>query len=283
MGEGANRLVGSSGRGFNARNAHIKDSAEAMGAQYFNAKTNSVTVAGIIVAGCGNLKDDLVNSPFLNGRVKAEIKGVVEVSYGGTSGFHEAVKKSSKILCLDALESETKLVDSVMAKMLSDPNTVGYGFEQTFSAIQAGLVHTVILSWKSKISSKKSGKSEGVFDDSDKLIRRHCVSIIRKSTQELVTAKCHFTEDECRQTGKKFLAEIDEKTDNFTVKIEPTKKFLRHLCDANGVKLELIGMHSPETCRFAAAFGCVSLFHYSYDLGQDNGEDEDDEWLSDSA
>ena len=59
--------------------------------------TPSVSVSGLVLAGSAHFKDKVAESSLLDGRLKRVIMMTVDVSYGGLSGFNQAIDLSAEV------------------------------------------------------------------------------------------------------------------------------------------------------------------------------------------
>lgn len=59
---------------------------------------DKVNVAGIILAGSADFKNDLNQSDMFDQRLQSKVIKVVDVSYGGENGFNQAIELASETL-----------------------------------------------------------------------------------------------------------------------------------------------------------------------------------------
>jgi len=78
------------------RLTYVKRVAEEMVRVFIS--NDKATVAGIIMAGSAEFKNDIQNSGFIDQRLEALILATVDVSYGGENGFNQAIELSSDTL-----------------------------------------------------------------------------------------------------------------------------------------------------------------------------------------
>ena len=59
---------------------------------------DKVNVAGIVLAGSADFKNDLAQSDIFDPRLVAKVLSTVDVSYGGENGFNQAIELSAECL-----------------------------------------------------------------------------------------------------------------------------------------------------------------------------------------
>lgn len=57
-------------------------------------KDDRATVSGIIIAGVAELKDALNKQDILDPRLHSLVLGIVDIAYGGTMGFTQAIQNT---------------------------------------------------------------------------------------------------------------------------------------------------------------------------------------------
>lgn len=55
-----------------------------------------VNVAGLVLAGSADFKNDLALSDMFDQRLQAKVLKIVDVSYGGDNGFNQAIELASE-------------------------------------------------------------------------------------------------------------------------------------------------------------------------------------------
>ncbi|KAJ2448845.1 translation termination factor eRF1 [Coemansia sp. RSA 2424] len=109
---------------------------------------NKVTVAGIILAGSAELKNDLRDSDLFDPRLRAKVIKIVDVSYGGVNGFDQAISLAQECLADVRLVQETKLIEKFFEEIALDTGKFVYGILDTLKALDMGAVETLIV-WES--------------------------------------------------------------------------------------------------------------------------------------
>ncbi|KAK3070817.1 translation termination factor eRF1 [Teratosphaeriaceae sp. CCFEE 6253] len=111
-----------------------------------NFVTNDkVNVAGIILAGSADFKNDLNQSDLFDNRLQVKVIKVVDVSYGGENGFNQAIELSSETLSNVKFIQEKRLINKYFDEISQDSGKVCYGIEDTLKALDAGAAETLIV------------------------------------------------------------------------------------------------------------------------------------------
>ncbi|KAF9588348.1 hypothetical protein IFM89_008778 [Coptis chinensis] len=76
---------------------YVRKTAELATQFLVNVYTSQPNVSGLILAGSGDFKTQLIQSDMLHPRLQAKILNVVDVSYGGEDGFNQAIDLSAEI------------------------------------------------------------------------------------------------------------------------------------------------------------------------------------------
>jgi peptide chain release factor subunit 1 len=107
---------------------------------------DKVPVEGIIVAGNAELKNDLMNTPMLDPRVKNKIiPPVLDVGYGGYQGFKHAIALSKDTLGNQKFLQEKKLLEDYFEHIARDTGLITFAVRDTIAALEAGAVEYLIL------------------------------------------------------------------------------------------------------------------------------------------
>ncbi len=214
----------------------MKKCAEKVNSYFWDAGKCRVAVdGGLIMAGSGPLKYELLESPFLNDRlrgpggfIKKGKEGAVVTAYGGRLGFFEAVEKSSSLLSTDFLNEESSTIETLLEKINVKPSSVALGLPETIKAIQWGFAKTVILSPSTFPYLIFLGKQ----------------------------LKWVRLESEISAAKQEMLRKSNDSSEKIVV--ERTKQYFRKLCGENKVPLRVVGVHSPATQLFSSGFGGAS-------------------------
>ncbi|ETN40047.1 eukaryotic peptide chain release factor subunit 1 [Cyphellophora europaea CBS 101466] len=106
---------------------------------------DKVNVAGIILAGSADFKNDLNQSDMFDNRLQAKVIKVVDVSYGGENGFNQAIDLAAETLSNVKFIQEKKLISRYFEEISQDSGRVCYGVEDTLKALDLGACETLIV------------------------------------------------------------------------------------------------------------------------------------------
>jgi peptide chain release factor subunit 1 len=128
------------------RHNYVRKCAE-MAVQFF-ITDNKCNVAGLVLAGSADFKQDLLQSELFDPRlVKAVIK-TVDVSYGMDPGFNQAIELSAESLSNVKLIQEKKLLQKYFDEISQDTGKYCFMVNDTLHALELSAVETVIV-WES--------------------------------------------------------------------------------------------------------------------------------------
>jgi len=102
--------------------------------QFFitNDKPN---VSHIILAGSADFKSELSTSDLLDQRLQAIVIKVVDVAYGGESGFNQAIELSQDCLSNVKFIREKKVIDQFFEEIAQDSGKYVFGVEETIKSM----------------------------------------------------------------------------------------------------------------------------------------------------
>jgi peptide chain release factor subunit 1 len=81
-------------------------------------------------------------------RLQAKILNVVDVSYGGETGFNQAIELSAEILSNVKFIQEKRLIGKYFEEISQDTGKYVFGVDDTLKALEMGAVETLIV-WES--------------------------------------------------------------------------------------------------------------------------------------
>ncbi|RDA86727.1 hypothetical protein CP532_4213, partial [Ophiocordyceps camponoti-leonardi (nom. inval.)] len=215
---------------------------------------DKVNVAGIILAGSADFKNDLNASDMFDNRLQAKVIKVVDVSYGGENGFNQAIELSSETLGNVKFIQEKKLIGKYFEEISQDTGKVCYGIDDTLKALELGAVETLIVFENLEItrwSLKDSGGSEIILHTTKQQEQGNRDNFLDKQTgQEMEIA-----------SQESFLEWIAENYRNF------------------GTALEFVSDRSTEGNQFVKGFGGIGgILRYKVNFEQLTDLDDDDEY-----
>ena len=124
------------------RHNYIRKCAEAAVAHFISS--DRPNVCGLVLAGSASLKTELAGSDLFDLRLKKIVVATVDVSYGGTNGFNQAIELAAEALGDVKLLEEKKLLSEYYGVIARDGN-VCFGVADTMLALQMGAVGKLIV------------------------------------------------------------------------------------------------------------------------------------------
>lgn len=215
-----------------------------------NDKAN---VAGIVLAGSADFKNDLNQSDLFDGRLQVKVIKIVDVSYGGENGFNQAIELASETLGNVKFIQEKKLIGKYFEEISQDTGRVCYGVEDTLKALELGAAETLIVYENLDISRwlLKGSSGDEVTLHTNKL---------QESNREQFQDKETGQEMEVVEQGS-FLEWLAENYKNF------------------GANLEFVSDKSSEGNQFVKGFGGIgAILRYKVNFEQLADYESDDEF-----
>lgn len=232
------------------RHNYVRKVAEIAVQQFVD--DDKVNVAGIVLAGSADFKNDLNQSDLFDQRLQAKVIKVVDVSYGGENGFNQAIDLSAETLGNVKFIQEKKLINLYFDEIAQDTGKVCYGIDDSLKALEAGAAETLIVFENLDITRWELKTSGGT-------------AMIHHLTKEQEKDRTLFMDKETGQEMEiinqmPFLEWLAENYQNF------------------GATLEFVSDRSSEGNQFVMGFGGIgAILRYKLNFEQLNAEDEDDE------
>jgi len=127
------------------RHNYLRKVAE-LATQYFiNPATNQPNIVGLILAGSADFKNELGKSEMFDPRLQAKVVKMIDVSYGGDSGFNQAIEMSAEVLSDVKFVQEKKLIGKYFEEISQDTGKYVLGVEDTMTALEMGAVEILIV------------------------------------------------------------------------------------------------------------------------------------------
>jgi len=120
----------------------ISEVAEMALLHFIDSNTTLPNVAGLVVGGCADLKNELVEA--LDQRLAKIVACVVDVQYGGQAGFQQAIKLTEDRLSDMKFVREQKAVSKLFEYIAKDGKYC-IGFQDTMYALEAGTVDSLLV------------------------------------------------------------------------------------------------------------------------------------------
>jgi len=221
-----------------ARHNYLRKVAE-YATQYF-ITDNKCNVKGIIIGGSADFKTELSKSDLFDGRLQEKVLQIVDVAYGGSAGFNQAINLSMECLGNIRFVEEKKLILQFFTEIQMDTGKTCFMIQDTMKALEMGAVETLIV-WEQYPDECKIIKNRETKDE---------ILLLPKET--LDESKFDFVED---------IPFIDWIANNY-------KNF--------GCKLEFITDYSHEGSQFCKGFsGVGGLLRWKVDFEEYQPENEE--------
>jgi peptide chain release factor subunit 1 len=106
---------------------------------------NKCNVAGIVLAGSAEFKNDLLVSDLFDPRLSKMVIRTVDVSYGMDPGFNQAIELSAESLANVKLVQEKKLLQKYFDEISLDTGKYCFMVADTLRALELSAVATIIV------------------------------------------------------------------------------------------------------------------------------------------
>lgn len=217
---------------------------------------DKVNVAGLILAGSADFKNDLNQSDMFDNRLQSKVIKVVDVSYGGENGFNQAIELAAETLSNVKFIQEKALIGKYFDEISVDSGKVCYGIEDTLKAMEASACETLIVYENLDITRwvlKASNGSEVILHTNKG----------QEANREMFTDKESGQEMELVDQGS-FLEWLAESYKDF------------------GATLEFVSDRSSEGNQFVKGFGGIgAMLRYKLNFEQLAEFDSEDEFYDD--
>lgn len=234
-----------------ARHNYLRKVAE-FATQFF-ISDNKCNVKGLILGGSADFKTELSKSDLFDARLQEKVLQIVDIAYGGSAGFNQAINLSTECLGNIRFIQEKKLILQFFTEIQMDSGKVCFTLTDTMKALEMGAVETLIV-WEQ--------------------FKEECKIVKNRETKEesMLLAKENMDESKFELIEQLFF--IDWIANNYT-------KF--------GAKLEFVTDGSHEGAQFVNGFsGVGGLLRWKIDLEEyqgdaDNTDNADNDAYNDDA
>ncbi|OKO89702.1 Eukaryotic peptide chain release factor subunit 1 [Penicillium subrubescens] len=234
------------------RHNYVRKIAELAVQNYIT--NDKVNVAGLVLAGSADFKNDLNQSDMFDQRLQSKVIKVVDVSYGGENGFNQAIELAAETLSSVKFIQEKKLIGKYFEEISQDTGKICYGVEDTLKALELGAAETLI-----------------VFENLD--VTRWVLKDSAGGEVVLHTTKTQETNRELFQ----------DKETGGEMEVIDSSSFLEWLAEAYkdfGAELEFVSDRSSEGNQFVKGFGGIgAILRYKVNFEQlaDYSDDDDED------
>lgn len=217
---------------------------------------DKVNVAGLILAGSADFKNDLNQSDMFDNRLQSKVIKVVDVSYGGENGFNQAIELASETLSNVKFIQEKKLINKYFEEISQDSGKVCYGVEDTLKALELGACETLIVYENLDVTRWVLKDSNGA-------------ETVLHTTKEQESDRAKFMD---KETGQEM--EVVDQMSFLEWLAEKYKDF--------GAALEFVSDRSSEGNQFVKGFGGIgAVLRYKVNFEQLADMDDEDEFYDD--
>eukprot|EP01023_Acetabularia_acetabulum_P025178 TRINITY_DN24118_c0_g1_i3.p1 TRINITY_DN24118_c0_g1~~TRINITY_DN24118_c0_g1_i3.p1 ORF type:complete len:466 (+),score=80.13 TRINITY_DN24118_c0_g1_i3:85-1398(+) len=221
------------------------------------------TVAGLVLAGAADFKNELHASDMFDPRLQNIVLAVVDVSYGGENGFNQAIELSADTLANVKFVQEKKLISKFFDEISQDTGKYVFGIKDTLNGLEMGAVEILM-----------------VFENLD----CHRFVLRNSQTAEEIVKNLNAAQEadqkefHDRETGAEL--EVIERMPMLEWLASNYKKF--------GCVLEFVTDRSQEGSQFCKGFGGIGgILRYQVELDTNyddlDAEDQDvwsdDDWI----
>ncbi|VDO80125.1 unnamed protein product [Schistosoma margrebowiei] len=102
-------------------------------------------IEGLILAGIADFKSDLGQSDMFDQRLQAKLIKIVDISYGGETGFNQAIELATDTLSGVKFIQEKKLIQRYFDEISQDSGKYCFGVEDTLKSLEMGAVETLVV------------------------------------------------------------------------------------------------------------------------------------------
>lgn len=233
------------------RHNYVRKIAELAVQNYIT--NDKINVAGLILAGSADFKNDLNQSDLFDQRLQVKVIKVVDVSYGGENGFNQAIELSAETLSNVKFVQEKKLIGKYFEEISTDTGKVCYGVEDTLKALELGACEILIVYENLEISRWVLRNSQG---------------------SEVVVHTTKAQED-----NREFFLDKETGAEMETVDQGSLLEWLAESYKDFGATLEFVSDRSSEGNQFVKGFGGIgAILRYKVNFEQLADYSDEDEF-----
>jgi len=217
---------------------------------------DKVNVAGLILAGSADFKNDLNGSDLFDQRLVAKVIKVVDVSYGGENGFNQAIELSAETLSNVKFIQEKKLINKYFDEISQDTGKVCYGLDDTLKALELGACEQLV-----------------VFEN---------LETVRWTLKSSAGSEIILHTNPGQETDRSAFMDKETGQEMEVVEQMPFLEWLAEKYRDFGATLEFVSDRSSEGNQFVKGFGGVgAILRYKVNFEQLADLDDEDEYYDD--
>jgi peptide chain release factor subunit 1 len=218
-------------------------------------------IAGLILAGSADFKNDLNTSDMFDQRLKPKVLKIVDVAYGSENGLNQAIELSQECLSSVKFVNEKKILCRFFEKIDKNTKDYAFGVVDTMQALSMGAVEILLI-----------------FENLD----RYRVTLRDKTNEEKISI-VYLTEDQL--SDPKYYTDPDTKTELEPIENILLTEWLAENYVSFGISVQFITDKSAEGFQFIKGFGGIGgLLRYDVELDDiidfaDNEDDLEDDFI----
>lgn len=278
-----------------ARGLWVSIVAKQLNLAFTDKSTGNVNVAGIVLCGSGELKQQLyLRTNILDDRVHAAIMPtLVDLQYGGQAGIQEAIKRAEPLIKDHTHSQQKGVLTTFMESIASDNGLVAFGPVDTMHALQDGAVGTLLISeslayrrvvYRNRVTQETACDyvEEGTqIPALPPAVRAELAQFQQQLEAESWASSSAARQDIFSLSAATATAIATGGESNEEWKIEAVESLLDHLFQSVtsiGIAIQLISPSSALGSQFSGAFGGIgAILRYSIPLpSQEIPEEEQD-------
>mmetsp|Transcript_9727 Transcript_9727/g.23166 ORF Transcript_9727/g.23166 Transcript_9727/m.23166 type:complete len:442 (+) Transcript_9727:74-1399(+) len=190
-------------------------------------------VAGLVLAGSADFKNDLMKSDLLDQRLQAVVLTIVDVAYGGENGFGQAIELAGETLGNLKFIQEKKLLTQFMSEVAQDSGKYCFAVNETLQALEMGAIEHLII-----------------FENLP--VNRYVMT--HPTTQEV---KIHFLTEEQKERNPRLFTDPETNQHWDQTDVMALTEWLVSEYKNFGAKLHLVSDKTQEGHQFVQGFGGV--------------------------
>ena len=208
-------------------------------------------VAGLVLAGSAEFKQQLTSTELLDPRLVSVIIKVVDIAYGGENGFNQAIELAAESLSNVKLVQEKKLITRYFEEIAQDTGKFCFGVADTMSALEMSALDTII-----------------VWEDLE-ILRYELRNAAGKTSVVYLNSEA----DKGKQRAQ--FVDPDTGADLEEVEKQTLVEWFANNYKSFGATLEYVTNRSQEGSQFVRGFGGIGgILRWKVDFSQMEGNEE---------
>ncbi|CAH8481703.1 unnamed protein product [Schistosoma turkestanicum] len=208
-------------------------------------------IEGLILAGIADFKSDLGQSDMFDQRLQAKLIKIVDISYGGETGFNQAIELATDALAGVKFIQEKKLIQRYFDEISQDSGKYCFGVEDTLKSLEMGAVETLVV-WENLS------------------VNRYVLKVPTSEENRII----HLRPDQ--ETDRRHFIDPETGSDLEILDTQLLLDWLALNYRSFGTTLEIVTDKSQEGAQFVRGFGGIGgILRYQLDFNHLAGGDVD--------